>query len=243
MSQGQEPPHLMSIFKDKPMIIHSGGTSRKGGQTQAASTRLFHIRQSSSNATRAVEVSWFATHCIVCVCVQESSYMLLSLVWFLRSKLLPPVWTPTMFLCWKRQVACLCGVAWAPAIKRCKQPSMWWLSWVVVPAMCQRARSQVSPQHKTSENFPCLLLKETNSAPFIYLKIKKGGILWEIFNLILIFLILIHNSVIKDCLAVFKLLTKCKSVYKLRNYLCKAIKFYLYLPFALMPDGVSDTEQ
>lgn len=101
----------------------------------------------------------------------------------------------------------------------------------------------MSPQHKTSENFPCLLLKETNSAPFIYLKIKKGGILWEIFNLILIFLILIHNSVIKDCLAVFKLLTKCKSVYKLRNYLCKAIKFYLYLPFALMPDGVSDTEQ
>uniref|UniRef100_A0A3Q2VEA7 Scinderin like b n=1 Tax=Haplochromis burtoni TaxID=8153 RepID=A0A3Q2VEA7_HAPBU len=72
VSQGQEPPHLMSIFKDKPMIIHSGGTSRKGGQTQAASSRLFHIRQSSSNATRAVEVSWFATHCMcVCVCTRE----------------------------------------------------------------------------------------------------------------------------------------------------------------------------
>lgn len=54
------------------MIIHSGGTSRKGGQTQAASSRLFHIRQSSSNATRAVEVSWFATHCMcVCVCTRE----------------------------------------------------------------------------------------------------------------------------------------------------------------------------
>lgn len=56
VTQGQEPPHLMSLFKGKPMIIHSGGTSRKGGQITAASTRLFHIRQSSSKATRAVEV-------------------------------------------------------------------------------------------------------------------------------------------------------------------------------------------
>ncbi|XP_036410064.1 scinderin like b [Megalops cyprinoides] len=56
VTQGQEPPHLMSLFKGKPMIIHSGGTSRKGGQTQAGSTRLFHIRQSSTRATRAVEV-------------------------------------------------------------------------------------------------------------------------------------------------------------------------------------------
>lgn len=56
VTQGQEPPHLMSLFKGKPMIIHSGGTSRKGGQMTAASTRLFHIRQSSSKATRAVEV-------------------------------------------------------------------------------------------------------------------------------------------------------------------------------------------
>ncbi|XP_042353278.1 scinderin like b isoform X2 [Plectropomus leopardus] len=56
VTQGQEPPHLMSLFQGKPMIIHSGGTSRKGGQTQASSKRLFHIRQSSSHATRAVEV-------------------------------------------------------------------------------------------------------------------------------------------------------------------------------------------
>ncbi|XP_030607200.1 scinderin like b [Archocentrus centrarchus] len=56
VTQGQEPPHLMSIFQGKPMIIHMGGTSRKGGQTQAGSTRLFHIRQSSSHGTRAVEV-------------------------------------------------------------------------------------------------------------------------------------------------------------------------------------------
>uniref|UniRef100_A0A3Q3W7Z0 Macrophage-capping protein n=1 Tax=Mola mola TaxID=94237 RepID=A0A3Q3W7Z0_MOLML len=62
VTQGQEPPHLMSLFQGKPMIIHSGGTSRKGGQSQAASTRLFHIRQSSSRATRAVEVEATASN-------------------------------------------------------------------------------------------------------------------------------------------------------------------------------------
>ncbi|XP_068458874.1 scinderin like b isoform X1 [Clinocottus analis] len=56
VTQGQEPAHLMSLFQGKPMIIHSGGTSRKGGQSQSGSSRLFHIRQSSSRATRAVEV-------------------------------------------------------------------------------------------------------------------------------------------------------------------------------------------
>lgn len=62
VTQGQEPPHLMSLFKGKPMIIHSGGTSRKGGQSQAASTRLFHVRQSSSGASRAVEVEASASN-------------------------------------------------------------------------------------------------------------------------------------------------------------------------------------
>lgn len=57
VTQGQEPPHLMSLFKGKPMVIHSGGTSRKGGQTQAGTTRLFHVRTSTAKATRAVEVS------------------------------------------------------------------------------------------------------------------------------------------------------------------------------------------
>ncbi|RVE61080.1 hypothetical protein OJAV_G00167110 [Oryzias javanicus] len=56
VTQGQEPPHLMSLFRDKPMIILSGGTSRTGGQSQAGGTRLFHIRHSSAGATRAVEV-------------------------------------------------------------------------------------------------------------------------------------------------------------------------------------------
>ncbi|CAB1324068.1 unnamed protein product [Coregonus sp. 'balchen'] len=56
VTQGQEPAHLMSLFKGKPMVIHLGGTSRKGGQSRVGSTRLFHIRQSSTRATRAVEV-------------------------------------------------------------------------------------------------------------------------------------------------------------------------------------------
>uniref|UniRef100_A0A673L9H8 Macrophage-capping protein n=1 Tax=Sinocyclocheilus rhinocerous TaxID=307959 RepID=A0A673L9H8_9TELE len=56
VTQGQEPAHLMSLFKGKPMIIHMGGTSRKGGQSQTGNTRLFQIRQSSTRATRAVEV-------------------------------------------------------------------------------------------------------------------------------------------------------------------------------------------
>lgn len=55
----------MSLFQGKPMIIHQGGTSRKGGQSQSGSTRLFHIRQSSSRATRAVEVSCLPVHGLV----------------------------------------------------------------------------------------------------------------------------------------------------------------------------------
>ncbi|XP_030630335.1 scinderin like b [Chanos chanos] len=62
VTQGQEPPHLMSLFKGKPMIVHSGGTSRGGGQTKPGSTRLFHIRQSSTKATRAVEVEPSASY-------------------------------------------------------------------------------------------------------------------------------------------------------------------------------------
>ncbi|XP_069795373.1 scinderin-like [Narcine bancroftii] len=56
VTQGQEPPHLLSLFKDKPLIVHLGGTSRKGGQTAAAPIRLFHIRKSLTGASRAVEV-------------------------------------------------------------------------------------------------------------------------------------------------------------------------------------------
>lgn len=47
----------MSLFGGKPMIIYKGGTSREGGQSAPASTRLFQVRASSSGATRAVEVN------------------------------------------------------------------------------------------------------------------------------------------------------------------------------------------
>lgn len=57
MVQGKEPDHLMSLFKDKPMIIYKGGTSREGGQTKAADVRLFQIRSNAAGDTRAVEVS------------------------------------------------------------------------------------------------------------------------------------------------------------------------------------------
>ncbi|XP_070764333.1 scinderin like a [Enoplosus armatus] len=56
VSQGQEHPHLVSVFKEKSLVIHLGGTSRESGESKPGSTRLFHIRQSSNKATRAVEV-------------------------------------------------------------------------------------------------------------------------------------------------------------------------------------------
>lgn len=54
--QGKEPPHLMSMFGGKPLIVYKGGTSRDGGQTSPAPTRLFQVRSSTSGATRAVEI-------------------------------------------------------------------------------------------------------------------------------------------------------------------------------------------
>uniref|UniRef100_UPI0037E949B7 scinderin like a n=1 Tax=Semicossyphus pulcher TaxID=241346 RepID=UPI0037E949B7 len=56
VTQGQEPAQLVSIFKDKPLVIHLGGTSSEHGESTPASTRLFHIRQSCTRANRAVEV-------------------------------------------------------------------------------------------------------------------------------------------------------------------------------------------
>ncbi|XP_062815057.1 gelsolin isoform X2 [Anolis carolinensis] len=55
--QGKEPPHLMSLFGGKPLIVFQGGTSREGGQSSPAPTRLFQVRSSTSGATRAVEVN------------------------------------------------------------------------------------------------------------------------------------------------------------------------------------------
>lgn len=54
--QGKEPAHLMSLFGGKPMVVYKGGTSREGGQTEPAETRLFQVRSNSAGNTRAVEV-------------------------------------------------------------------------------------------------------------------------------------------------------------------------------------------
>lgn len=54
--QGKEPAHLMSLFGGQPMVVHRGGTSRDGGQSEVAETRLFQVRANEVGATRAVEV-------------------------------------------------------------------------------------------------------------------------------------------------------------------------------------------
>uniref|UniRef100_A0AAX7UCY1 Gelsolin-like domain-containing protein n=1 Tax=Astatotilapia calliptera TaxID=8154 RepID=A0AAX7UCY1_ASTCA len=48
VSQGQEPPHLMSIFKDKPMIIHSGGTSL-ASSTSGRAPPMLPVQATASN--------------------------------------------------------------------------------------------------------------------------------------------------------------------------------------------------
>ncbi|CAI9543799.1 unnamed protein product [Staurois parvus] len=60
--QGKEPPHLLSLFGGKPLIVYKGGTSRESGQTADADIRLFQVRASSSGFTRAVEVDVAASN-------------------------------------------------------------------------------------------------------------------------------------------------------------------------------------
>ncbi|XP_078497992.1 gelsolin isoform X2 [Lissotriton helveticus] len=60
--QGKEPAHLLSLFGGKPLVVYEGGTSRDGGQSAPAETRLFQVRASSSGFTRAVEVDATATN-------------------------------------------------------------------------------------------------------------------------------------------------------------------------------------
>uniref|UniRef100_UPI00358EC395 gelsolin-like n=1 Tax=Myxine glutinosa TaxID=7769 RepID=UPI00358EC395 len=60
--QGKEPAHLISLFGGKPLITFAGGTSREGGQSEAAETRLFQIRRNSASGTRAVEVDAVAAN-------------------------------------------------------------------------------------------------------------------------------------------------------------------------------------
>ncbi|KAM6958713.1 scinderin [Aplochiton taeniatus] len=56
VSQGKEPPHLLSLFKSKPLIVYREGTSRLGGQAPVPSTRLFQVRRNLGTITRISEV-------------------------------------------------------------------------------------------------------------------------------------------------------------------------------------------
>uniref|UniRef100_A0A667Z7N0 Gelsolin n=1 Tax=Myripristis murdjan TaxID=586833 RepID=A0A667Z7N0_9TELE len=60
--QGKEPAHLMSLFGGQPMVVYKGGTSREGGQTAPAETRLFQVRSNSAGHTRAVELDAVASN-------------------------------------------------------------------------------------------------------------------------------------------------------------------------------------
>ncbi|KAM4616917.1 gelsolin-like isoform 1-T8 [Polymixia lowei] len=59
--QGKEPAHLMSLFGGQPMVVHKGGTSREGGQSEVADTRLFQVRANPAGNTRAVQVEAVAS--------------------------------------------------------------------------------------------------------------------------------------------------------------------------------------
>ncbi|XP_053118102.1 scinderin isoform X3 [Hemicordylus capensis] len=61
VTQGKEPSHLLSLFKEKPLIVYKDGTSKKGGQVPAPPTRLFQIRRNLAITTRIVEVDVDAT--------------------------------------------------------------------------------------------------------------------------------------------------------------------------------------
>uniref|UniRef100_A0A7N6AQS3 Gelsolin n=1 Tax=Anabas testudineus TaxID=64144 RepID=A0A7N6AQS3_ANATE len=67
--QGKEPSHLMSLFGGQPMVVYKGGTSREGGQSAPAETRLFQVRSSSAGHTRAVEVREHENLFVKCNCL------------------------------------------------------------------------------------------------------------------------------------------------------------------------------
>ncbi|MEQ2178456.1 hypothetical protein GOODEAATRI_014132, partial [Goodea atripinnis] len=59
---GKEPAHLMSLFGGQPMVVYKGGTSRDGGQSAPAETRLFQVRSNSAGHTRAMELDASASN-------------------------------------------------------------------------------------------------------------------------------------------------------------------------------------
>lgn len=68
VSQGKEPAHLLSLFKDKPLIIYKNGTSKKEGQAPAPPTRLFQVRRNLASITRIIEVIMCVQLDMPCFC-------------------------------------------------------------------------------------------------------------------------------------------------------------------------------
>jgi len=56
VTQGHEPPHFMLVFGEKPLMIHMGGTSREGGQSEPNAIRLIHVKQGVLGMCRMIEV-------------------------------------------------------------------------------------------------------------------------------------------------------------------------------------------
>lgn len=54
--QGKEPPHLLSLFKSKPLIVYKNGTSRLGGSVPPPDKQLFQVRRNLASITRIAEV-------------------------------------------------------------------------------------------------------------------------------------------------------------------------------------------
>ncbi|XP_041665859.1 adseverin [Cheilinus undulatus] len=54
--QGKEPPHLLSLFKSKPLIVYKNGTSRHCAQAPTPQTQLFQVRRNLGTITRIAEV-------------------------------------------------------------------------------------------------------------------------------------------------------------------------------------------
>ena len=61
MVQGKEPRHFVEMWQGR-MVVHLGGvasgfsTLEQDDESDAASTRLYHIKSSASGATHAVQV-------------------------------------------------------------------------------------------------------------------------------------------------------------------------------------------
>ncbi|XP_028927247.1 adseverin isoform X1 [Ornithorhynchus anatinus] len=56
VSQGKEPSHLLSLFKEKPLVVYRDGTSKRGVRAPPPRQRLFQIRRNLASVTRIVEV-------------------------------------------------------------------------------------------------------------------------------------------------------------------------------------------